>query len=216
MNLKFYLRGLGIGIVVTAVIMLILSAKNTKSMTDDQIKERAVQLGMVEGHEVLTDIDSGNKSADEAEQPAGGDTSADAVVPTENPNALPETEATESPEEVSENPESEPTIEPTEEPLVTPTPEPAPTEEPTPEPTEAPLVTPIPDNGSNSVNFTVNSGESSYTVAKNLESMGLVESASAFDTYLCEKGYDTKIHAGSFSFSEGMTEEEIASKLVLK
>ena len=46
MKLKYYLRGLGIGILVTAAILTIVY--HTKgSMSDSQIKKRAAQLGMV-------------------------------------------------------------------------------------------------------------------------------------------------------------------------
>lgn len=46
MKLKYYLRGLGIGILVTAAILTIVY--HTKgSMSDSQIKKRAEQLGMV-------------------------------------------------------------------------------------------------------------------------------------------------------------------------
>lgn len=46
MKLKYYLRGLGIGILVTAAILIIVY--HTKgSMSDSQIMKRAAQLGMV-------------------------------------------------------------------------------------------------------------------------------------------------------------------------
>lgn len=45
MKLKYYLRGLGIGILVTALIM---GATDGKELTDEEIKARAIQLGMVE------------------------------------------------------------------------------------------------------------------------------------------------------------------------
>ncbi len=53
MKLKYYLRGLGIGIVVTAIIMSITN--KPQEMTDAQIKMRAAELGMVE-ESVLSDL----------------------------------------------------------------------------------------------------------------------------------------------------------------
>lgn len=47
MNLRYYLRGLGLGILVTALILSIAGSKK-HSMTDAQIKERAKELGMIE------------------------------------------------------------------------------------------------------------------------------------------------------------------------
>ena len=52
MKLKYYLRGLGIGIAVTAVLLSI-SSKDGQTLTDAQIRERAVQLGMVDNDAVV-------------------------------------------------------------------------------------------------------------------------------------------------------------------
>ena len=53
MKLKYYLRGLGIGIVVTASIMSF--TRQPEKLTDTQIKARALELGMVEKN-VLADL----------------------------------------------------------------------------------------------------------------------------------------------------------------
>ncbi len=63
MKLKYYLRGLGIGIVVT-VCVLSAAFQNTEPMTDAQIKERAKELGMIEST-VLSDM---HNKEDETEQ----------------------------------------------------------------------------------------------------------------------------------------------------
>ena len=61
MKLKYYLRGLGIGIVVTAIIMSITN--KPEEMTDAQIKMRALELGMVE-ESVLADLQAKEESSD--------------------------------------------------------------------------------------------------------------------------------------------------------
>lgn len=48
MKLKYYLRGLGIGILVTATILSISGKGHVKELTDMQIKSKAKELGMVE------------------------------------------------------------------------------------------------------------------------------------------------------------------------
>ena len=52
MKLKYYLRGLGIGMIVTALILGISFSnrqdQTSQIMTDDQIRERAAELGMVD------------------------------------------------------------------------------------------------------------------------------------------------------------------------
>ena len=47
MKLKYYLRGLGIGIIVTTIVLAIVFSKNKKVMSDDEVIERATQLGMI-------------------------------------------------------------------------------------------------------------------------------------------------------------------------
>ena len=53
MKLRYYLRGLGIGIVVTAIIMSF--TRQPEKLTDAQIKMRALELGMIE-ESVLADL----------------------------------------------------------------------------------------------------------------------------------------------------------------
>ena len=48
MNLKYYLRGLGLGIVMTAIIMGIATHGKDKSLTEEEIIEKAKTLGMIE------------------------------------------------------------------------------------------------------------------------------------------------------------------------
>lgn len=48
MKLKYYLRGLGIGIAVTAVIMGVSGGNGHKEMTDAQIIAKAKELGMTD------------------------------------------------------------------------------------------------------------------------------------------------------------------------
>lgn len=62
MELKYYLRGLGLGIAITAIVMGIVSSKN-KTMTNEEIIARAKQLGMTE-NTVLTEINNKDDKQD--------------------------------------------------------------------------------------------------------------------------------------------------------
>lgn len=44
---KYYLRGLGIGIIVTTIILVSCFSMQKPKMTDEQIIEKAAQLGMI-------------------------------------------------------------------------------------------------------------------------------------------------------------------------
>lgn len=48
MKLKYYLRGLGVGIIVTLILTGIAGNKK-QEMTNEEIKARAAELGMIEG-----------------------------------------------------------------------------------------------------------------------------------------------------------------------
>ena len=61
--------------------------------------------------------------------------------------------------------------------------------------------------------FSVQAGEWSSIVSDNLEAQGLIEDASAFDAYLEEYGYSSRIRAGNYTIPEDATFEEIAKIL---
>ncbi|MCI8495439.1 MAG: endolytic transglycosylase MltG [Lachnospiraceae bacterium] len=72
MKLKYYLRGLGVGIICTAIIMgIALSGNKKEALTDTEIIERARLLGMVMKDEIQesSDLDSPPvKESDEKDQ----------------------------------------------------------------------------------------------------------------------------------------------------
>ena len=189
MKLKYYLRGLGIGILVTAVIMGVTQGSRKETLSDREIRERAAALGMVEPGNSLADLEA-------AETPAA----------TEIPEAIETPVATEIPEAI-------------ETPAATETPEaaetPAATEAPaaTPEVTVRPTQKPAEEEEGSSYTFEIQAGDSSYQVAYRLQQAGLVADARDFDNYLCSKGYDRKLKTGSYEIPETATEEEISEIL---
>lgn len=215
MKRKFYLRGLGIGILVTAVIMGIASGRN-KQMTDEEIKARARELGMVESM-VLSDLPSNSPQGSPAPSQAPVSTPEVPQVPESSPEVEddghdPAESSTpvESPDvnesKISPSPENTPeaSVSPSNSP-VTSTPEVSPSLENTPEVSAEETVT-----------ITIRSGQSSVAVSKMLEEAGLVESASAYDKFLCENGYDKRLKAGSHQIPVGASEEEIARIITSK
>ena len=66
------------------------------------------------------------------------------------------------------------------------------------------------------VPFTVNSGESSDTVAANLYKAGLVDSASEFNDYMNTLGVDNRIQSGTFYVKADSTYDDIIVLLVNK
>ena len=216
MKLKYYLRGLGIGILITTVI-LSLAGIGRKNMTDEEVVKRAKELGMVEST-LLSDLPDQTKA--EEVRPTEPETSEQETSEQET-SLQPET----SEQENSAEPEtSEPE---TSEPEVSPEPEETAS---TPETPAAPEETPVtpeetpvsPEDGNpdtpagETVTLVIGRGESSTTVSKNLKKAGIVEDAAAFDRFLCNNGYDKKIITGTYEIPYGASEEEIAKIITRK
>ncbi|MCH5263005.1 MAG: hypothetical protein J1F42_08830 [Lachnospiraceae bacterium] len=221
MERKYYLRGLGLGIAVTAVIMGIALSGND-AMTNDEIIARAKELGMVE-NTVLSGADSedvaqGNADDENAASPSVQDDAGDVQVvePTEQDEM--QNDATDVDEQETE-PEPETDVEPEQSEAEDPGDE---DENVIDEEEQDVVPEREPENGRNSVNsnelitsaavktIVINSGDSSYTVAKKLEDVGVVASASTFDTFLCQNGYDKRLHTGTFSIPADASDEQIA------
>ena len=207
MKLRYYLRGLGIGILMTVVILTI-AGLGKDTMTDEEIKDRAKELGMVEST-VLSGMHTPNpgEGTEETTEPKPSDMPKETDV--SNPTEEPEEEATPAP---TEEPEKEATPAPTEEPEkeATPAPTEEPEEEATPAPTEEPEEEATSAPEGEIVTIVIAAGDSSVSVSKDLEAAGLVESASAYDKYLCDNGYDRRIRTGTHQIPAGASEEEIA------
>lgn len=197
MKLKYYLRGLGIGILVTAVIMGVTQGSRKETLSDREIRERAAALGMVEPGNSLADLEAAD-TPEEAETPAVAET----PMATEAPAATEIPEATETPA-VAETPGA------TETPAATEIPEATETPEVTVRPTQKPAEE---EKGSSYI-LEIQAGDSSYQVAYRLQQAGLVADARDFDNYLCSKGYDRKLRTGSYEIPETATEEEISEIL---
>ena len=118
MKLKYYLRGLGIGIAITSVVMgLALGNPKKESMSDDEIRRRAKELGMVEKDEILLDFDVDTKQEEELdsdEKKKGSSELSVTTIPIEMLTPVP-------------------TVTPTPTPTATPTPTPKPTVQAPPE-----------------------------------------------------------------------------------
>lgn len=221
MNLKYYLRGLGIGIIVTALVMGITAAGKNKPLSDSEIIERAKALGMTEESTLLADAaEDGLQTekeitSDEKEEADEEQQMMEAMVPTAAPKATAATPAPAKTPEATTVPTASSTPIATNKPTVSPTPLATPTSEPTVSPT--PYITPTPAKEDTKIEegitIQINSGDGSYTVCKKLEEAGLIASASDFDTYLCDNGYDKRLNVGSFIIPEGAQPEEIAKIL---
>ncbi len=193
MKLKTYLRGLGLGLIVAA---LVTGVGSRQTMSDEQIKARAKELGMMESKTYLTQV---NESKEAAESLMESETVTETVAETEEIETTTLETAAETKENVTETKEtvSEETAE------TVPETESEPVEE---SPEQSIEETTSPET----VTFQIHSGDSSVSVAKRLAEAGLVGDAKAFDQYLCQNGYDKKIRVGTYEIQNDSSNEEIA------
>lgn len=187
-KLRYYLRGLGLGIVVTAVILAVAYGNSKKELTDAEIKAKAAQLGMVDPATLsLTDAvnegkPGGNVDTDVTVAKDSDETDADGSVETETGDGAGETDA--------------------EEPVVDTT---------VPDDTEVvePEEIPEPSDTGDTVTITIPSGAGSETVAARIRDAGLVDDAADFDNYMEKNGYSRYISVGTFTIPKGSSYEEI-------
>ena len=216
MNLKYYLRGLGVGIVVTSLILGIGLGSRKETLSNEEIKERARTLGMVE--ESITVAEAAAQKEEEAQEKVTAD-----PVPEENAEGDAETIVSAEPE-VSSEPAVSVSAAPetSEEPKVSAASEPAASAAPEAGATPEAGVKPVADEAEEDsgtapekeiVDITINPGEGSYVISQKLEQSGLIDDATEYDAYLCDNGYHTKLRAGVHKIPMGSTREEIAKLL---
>ncbi len=205
MKRKYYLRGLGFGILVTALVFIIAGPSE---LSEEEIIKRAEKLGYTKVESVTPSI--GIKELLETPAPSN----------TIKPEATPEpTQAmTESPVP-TKAPEVSP--EPTQVPQATLTPVPTPTETPkptnTPMPTEPPkpTVPPVATPAAEVITavISVERGNSATVVCNKIEAAGIVKDADKLRNYLINNNLTDYINIGSYTLSSDMSIERIAKLL---
>lgn len=232
MKLKYYLRGLGIGILVTAIIMS--CTRRPEKLTDAEIKMRATQLGMLE-KSVLADmqiennVDFNNSSIENADeilvneefQEAVQNEGTEEVVSMEegeNTEEVLQDEETGMVEEVVQNEEtvdeeSSEEVMPNEEISE----EVIQNEEPADEEISEEVIQSEEaldaENVENYIIISVSSGNGSEVVSQKLFEAGLVNSAVEYNKFLVKHGYDRKLRVGNHEIPAGASEEEMAKIL---
>lgn len=184
MKLKYYLRGLGIGIIVTTIILVSCFSMQKPKMTDAQIIEKASQLGMImpEQDSVVaaeTETTEPEETQQKNEQQVAAE---EAQQETEQQTEVPKEQATEetqqdAPSEDTENAESEESAQ--QEPFT----------------------------------LVVNRGDVCRTMCENLAANGVIDDSEGLRKYLSEVGYASFISAGTYQIPYHASYEEITNIL---
>ena len=206
MNIKSYLKGIGVGMIVASLVLIIAGKYR---MTDDQVIKRAEELGYTKGitvtvsdmqpkPEIVVDdasnqdedtiVEEKNNSDKKPETTEDNNIKEDTVVEDVTADDSAETTETVESSETTEVVDSTESTESTE------------------------VVEDVISNGE-TVKVEVKSGMSSESVSFAVKNAGLVESDIEFNKYLCENGYDKRLRVGSFDIPSGSDFETISKYL---
>lgn len=204
MKLKYYLRGAGIGIIISTIVLTTAFANKKTAISDDEVKLKAAILGMISVEEadeldakisnlenekanLESELEELNKIINESTanvESDGEDKELKDDSSQENSETIEDTKA----EEKDENKEKVNTESLSK------------TSQGVPNGTE--------------VSFSISKGMGSETVAKILESNGLISDAKEFNKYLVNGGYSDMIQVGEYVIPMGATYDEIVDELL--
>lgn len=201
MKFKYMIRGMGLGVIITAVVM---GAYSRQAVADARVAVlREYGLGeesrLVEETEGASEAQSEETSDTEmTEQAAVRDEEKEAEINSVLDAAKESEQAASSDAEPSnvENSNAEPSgVEPSSVIIITPSDE-----------GEAQEV----------IEIVIASGDDSGTVARKLYNAGLIENASEYDAFLMQHGYDKRLSTGTKSILITDSWQEIAEKITSK
>lgn len=233
MKRKYYMRGLGFGILITAAICAVALPKEKEPMTDEEVIARATELGYVkeEGGVTADDIDKIKEKASGTPEASQNPEATDVPEVTGEPEGtpgptqspVPTPEAPDPPEEpdkpdVPATPTPKPTATATPKPTATAAPTKSPTDAPKPTatiaPTKVPTATATPaagqESGKTSYTITVQRGATARKVAEQLATAGAIDDANAFVKYLQANKLTDYINIGTFTIPQGASHGDIA------
>lgn len=212
MKLKYYLRGLGIGIIVTTVILMISFGKREAKLSDEEIISRAEVLGMVMPEE--------SSEIDETNTPETDETEPDVLPESEQEPGIPEdTQAGDMPQ-VPEDTQVGDMPQVPEDTQIGDIPPESESEPEIPEDTSAGTQQGaagqdgVPTQAGEGIyRLVIEKGDVCRIVCEKLAAAGVVSDAEALRRYLFEIGYASNISVGMYDIPYGAANEEIASIL---
>ncbi|MBO4311339.1 MAG: hypothetical protein J5856_09790 [Lachnospiraceae bacterium] len=231
MNLRSYLKGIGVGIIVAALVLIIAGKINKAAVSDDEIKRRAKELGMIESTTLseplgnkssLKDYEEipGNKEKSVSDNLSENENSSDISIDnagisekdSKEKDALNEESSTEAKNDTSDTNKNESDVNTSE----------INESDKNASDKDADKNSDKGNNESNNdkntdmgetVRVEIISGMSSESVASAVKAAGLVSDDIEFNSYLCSNGYDKTLRVGSHEIKKGADFETIARAL---
>lgn len=203
MKFRYFLRGLGVGIVFATIVCLTANQSDVHSeMSKEEIMAKAKEYGMIEPNDVVGDLLEKNQEKPINNKEEKDSPKEDSEQASENPelkNTTKEREEKEHSSEVTTKKNKKTTEDKAREDKTT--------EEKTTEDNTTK------EQEKKDVKITVERGSSSFPVCQRLQELGMITNAEEFDTYLIENGYASRIRVGEHILKIGMSYAEIAEAI---
>lgn len=192
MRLKYYLRGLGLGIIFAVIIMMIGFHGNKQSMSDTEIIEKAKTLGMVEAKNISgTVADEYNSEKTDSSAANSDDSSQKAETEQDSQMQDSQTAQEDTQQEDTQQEAAQPAA-------------------------DAKQETVEPQDAVTTYTISVTSQDTCRTIAEKLKALNLVDDAEQFRIYMGQKGADHFIADGEHVIPQGASYDDIITILTQK
>lgn len=192
MRLKYYLRGLGLGIIFAVIIMMIGFHGNKQSMSDTEIIEKAKTLGMVEAKKISgTVADEYNSEKTDSSAANSDDSSQKAETEQDSQMQDSQTAQEDTQQEDTQQEDTQPAA-------------------------DAKQETVEPQDAVTTYTISVTSQDTCRTIAEKLKALNLVDDAEQFRIYMGQKGADHFIADGEHVIPQGASYDDIITILTQK
>ena len=214
MKLKYYMRGLGVGIIITTIILSL--ANKNKVLSNEEIISRAEELGMVmkdkETNDKLKEVIENSLDKDDNTEEVADDTIDDKIITddevTIDEEIIVDEEDLNGENLTNEDIDDENISDDTGNHQIT-------EEDTVNQETNDDNKTQEPDLAEeDTITFTITKGMTSGQVAELIKQSGLIEDAIDFDDYIRQNGKSTVIDYGSYVLPRDASYKEILDAIV--
>lgn len=193
MRLKYYLRGLGLGIIFAVIIMMIGFHDNKQSMSDTEIIEKAKTLGMVEAKNISGTV-ADEYNSEKTDSSAANSDASSQKAETEQDSQMQDSQTAQEDTQPAADAKQEDT-------------QPA---------ADAKQETVEPQDAVTTYTISVTSQDTCRTIAEKLKALNLVDDAEQFRIYMGQKGADHFIADGEHVIPQGASYDDIITILTQK
>lgn len=187
MRLKYYLRGLGLGIIFAVIIMMIGFHDNKQSISDTEIIEKAKTLGMVEAKNISGTV-ADEYNSEKTDSSATNSDASSQKAETEQDSQMQDSQTA---QEDTQQEAAQPAA-------------------------DAKQETVEPQNAVTTYTISVTSQDTCRTIAEKLKALNLVDDAEQFRIYMGQKGADHFIADGEHIIPQGASYDDIITILTQK